>query len=426
MCFIYCFVGKPASLYDKTNCDWAPTINLGHDKLKPSDGATSLSRYERKVDRAANRARLDMANTLLSMQTSLVEDRAHDVVPPAADDDTKECQTDMSGDVVRGMEEEMRRLTLENSSLKLELASAKLTECSLAGNDNKVNFLSGLPTHYILMQLYNFVSPRLNETHRSSLTKFQQLLMTLMKLRLNVSNELLGFLFNVRQSTVSRIFLNTLDVLYVMMQPLIIWPGRDELRKTMPMEFRRYLESKVVVIIDCFEVYIETPSNLEARSLTWSSYKHHNTVKFLIGITPQGTISFLSRAWAGRVSDKYLTEHCGFLDHLLPGDVVMADRGFDVNDSVGLMMATIKMPAFTKGKSQMPAVELERSRKLAHLRIHVERVIGLLRQKYTFLGETVPIDFLFVNDGKGITTIDKIATVCCALTNLNGPIVPFD
>ena len=320
----------------------------------------------------------------------------------------------------------MKRLTLENSSLKVQLASAQLTESSLAGNDNKVNFLTGLPTHHILIQLVNFVSPRQNETHRSSLTKFQQLLMTLIKLRLNVSNELLGFMFNVKQSTVSRTFLNTLDILYIMLQPLIIWPGRDDLKKTMPMEFRRYLESKVVVIIDCFEVYIETPSNLEARSLTWSSYKHHNTVKFLIGITPQGTISFLSRAWAGRVSDKYLTEHCGFLNQLLPGDVVMADRGFDVNDSVGLMMATIKMPAFTKGKTQMPAIELERSRKLAHLRIHVERVIGLLRQKYTFLGETVPIDYLFVNDGKGTATIDKIATVCCALTNLNGPIVPFD
>ena len=45
-----------------------------------------------------------------------------------------------------------------------------------------------------------------------------------------------------------------------------------------------------------------------------------------------------------------------------------------------------------------------------HWRIHVERVIRLLRQKYTFLGETVPIDYPFVNDGKGIATIDKIAT----------------
>ena len=73
-------------------------------------------------------------------------------------------------------------------------------------------------------------------------------------------------------------------------------------------------------------------------------------------------------------------------------------------------MATIKMPVFTNGKTQMPAIKLERSRKLAHLRIHVERVIGLLHQKYTFLRETVPIDYPFVNDGKGIATTDKIAT----------------
>ena len=146
-------------MYDKTNCDWAPTISLGHDKLKPSHGATSLARYERIVSQAAKRSRLDTANTLLSMQTSLVEDQAHDVIPPVTDDVSKECQTDMSGDALHGKEEEMRRLTLE-------LASAKLTECSLAGNDDKVNFLSGLATHDIFMQLYNFVSPHLHKIHR--------------------------------------------------------------------------------------------------------------------------------------------------------------------------------------------------------------------------------------------------------------------
>ena len=54
-----------------------------------------------------------------------------------------------------------------------------------------------------------------------------------------------------------------------------------------------------------------------ARSQTWSNYKHHNTVKFLIGMTPQGYISFISKGWGGRVSDKYLTEHCGMLDYLI-------------------------------------------------------------------------------------------------------------
>ena len=72
---------------------------------------------------------------------------------------------------------------------------------------------------------------------------------------------------------------------------------------------------KTTIIIDCFEVFIERPSNLLARSQTFSNYKHHNTVKVLIGITPQGSICFTSKA-SGRTSDKYLTEKCGLLNYL--------------------------------------------------------------------------------------------------------------
>ena len=51
--------------------------------------------------------------------------------------------------------------------------------------------------------------------------------------------------------------------------------------------------SKVAVVIDCFEVFIEPPSNLKARASTWSNYKHHNTVTVLLGITSQGVVSFI-------------------------------------------------------------------------------------------------------------------------------------
>ena len=46
--------------------------------------------------------------------------------------------------------------------------------------------------------------------------------------------------------------------------------------------------------IDCSEVFIEQPKSLTNQAATWSDYKHHNTVKFLVGITPTGFISFLS------------------------------------------------------------------------------------------------------------------------------------
>ncbi len=61
----------------------------------------------------------------------------------------------------------------------------------------------------------------------------------------------------------------------------------------MPMDFRQYCPSSVV-IIDCFDIFIEKATNLLARAQTYSAYKHHNTVKYLIGITPQGSVSYIS------------------------------------------------------------------------------------------------------------------------------------
>ena len=208
----------------------------------------------------------------------------------------------------------------------------------------------------------------------------------------------------------------------VRLQDLIVWPERESLRKTMPDCFQQSFGKKVAIIIDCFEIFIERPSNLQARTSTWSNY-NIKTAKILIGILPQGVVGFISEAWGGRVSDKYLTEHCGILRKLLPGDIVRADRGFDIAESVGSVQAKL---AFTKGKTQLTALEVEETRRIANVRIHVERVIGAVRQRYSILQSTLPIHYVMKRNGEDIPLIDRMVCVCCALYNICDSVVPFD
>ena len=292
-------------------------------------------------------------------------------------------------------------------------------------DDDKVAFYTGLPTLKLLDALYGHIAPHI--TRRSlTLTNYQELVMVLMKLRLDIPYRDLAYRFGVSISTVSRIFSSWLTTMEIRLSPLIYWPEREELWQTMPQCFQYSFGKKTTVIIDCFEVFIEKPTNLLARAQTFSSYKHHNTIKVLIGITPQGSISFVSKAWGGRTSDKFLTENCGLMNKLLPGDLVMADRGFTIHDIVALKRAELAIPAFTKGKSQLDPVDVESTHGIANVRIHVERVIGLLRNKYTILQRTLSTDYLITSEQPQVPLIDRILRVCSGLVNLCPPIIPFD
>ena len=105
------------------------------------------------------------------------------------------------------------------------------------------------------------------------------------------------------------------------------------------------------------------------------------------------------------------------------GDVKVADRGFTCNDYANMVMAEVKIPPFMRGKRQSEKVEVDWSRELSLVRIHVERVIGSLKQKYTILQNVVPISLLKSSkDTEPI--IDKLVHVCCALINLSPSVIP--
>ena len=94
-------------------------------------------------------------------------------------------------------------------------------------------------------------------------------------------------------------------------------------------------------------------------------------MKCLIGITPYGSISFLSKCWGGRVSGKQLTKASGLLDMVQPGDLILADRGFLVDEEVALRGATLIIPPFMRGR-KLQKYEVDKTRQMSRCRIHME------------------------------------------------------
>lgn len=90
-----------------------------------------------------------------------------------------------------------------------------------------------------------------------------------------------------------------------------------------------------------------------------------------------------------------------------------------------MVMAEVKLPPFTKGKKQLEKVDIDWSREFSTVRIHVERLIGQIKQKYTILQGTVPISLL-TSDNNLNSVIDKVVVVCSALVNLCPSVIPLD
>ena len=111
------------------------------------------------------------------------------------------------------------------------------------------------------------------------------------------------------------------------------------------------------------------------------------------------------------------------LEKLSPGDVILADRGFTIQESAEMYCAGVRIPPFTKGKKQLSRVEIETACQLSHVRIHVERVIGTTRQKFTILHS---INMITSSNDNDVSFVDKIVTVCLALCNCCDSVVPFN
>ena len=121
----------------------------------------------------------------------------------------------------------------------------------------------------------------------------------------DLSYAMLAALFHVvSRYTVSRIFKKMVVTLSKVLSPLIDWPPREEIDDNMPLCFQNYKKTRVV--LDGTEVPVEQPKCLRCRVRWYSQYKSAFTIKYLTGVTPAETISYVSEGYGGGASDKWM------------------------------------------------------------------------------------------------------------------------
>ena len=163
--------------------------------------------------------------------------------------------------------------------------------------------------------------------------------------------------FNLHVSSISRKITTWANFLYLFLGNQPIWPTREQVKKLMPDNFKQ-LYPFTRVIIDCTEIYVQTPSSLLLQSQLYSSYKSNTTFKGLIGIAPHGAVTFVSSLYTGSISDKEITRCSGILDLLEPNDSVMADKGFDFEDLLRSKQVSLNLPPFLKSQTQFSSQDV--------------------------------------------------------------------
>ena len=322
-------------------------------------------------------------------------------------------------------------LEAENSSLRAKAADKKYFRVKDIQHDDKlVRFYTGFVSYALFLAFYEFLGPAVDhlnywgskegtrQRHRTrKLDSQNQLFLTLVKLKLNLKLIDLAFRLGLSKSQASRYITTWICFLYHELKEINWMPSEEQVRGTLPCAFEEKFPT-TYAIIDGSKVFIETPSDLHMQSSTWSQYKHHNTVKFLVACTPNGAICFISPVYVGSISDIELTRASGFLTTLedKPGISIMADKGFTIKDMLKQLNVDLNIPPFMDGRRQLPSQEIQSGRKIASLRIHVERAIGRMKV-YSILKGTIPLSMARLTN--------QVVFVCAFLTNFQPVLIPL-
>lgn len=222
-------------------------------------------------------------------------------------------------------------------------------------------------------------------------------------------------IFGISIGTGSKVFITWIQLMEKELKFLLPFSTREEIEGiSQPKTFKK--NSNLRAVIDCTEFYIEKPSKISSQRSTYSQYKSANTFKLLISMSPLCNFNYVSQLYSGSISDKEIVSKSGFLEHLEHGDVIMADKGFNIQDILALYGSVLMAPPIMR-QNTISAKASTMTRRVATSRVHIERMIGKLKS-FLFLKGTLPLTVK--------PYLSSAVTVCAILVNLQPSIINIE
>ncbi|XP_061170365.1 uncharacterized protein LOC133179685 [Saccostrea echinata] len=344
----------------------------------------------------------------------LETDHSYFVKPVTTDDTFIPIQRKTNS--VEKLEQEIKEL--EEEIKKLKTQTSKMTVGDILNDNEKMLLYTSFPADVfnVIVQVLRRMAP-FNYFAGWEVTCFSledQLLICLIKLRLNFRDLDLAVRFGTSRSTVSNIVNTFISVLHEIFFDGVLKavgiPSQLKCKGSMPKSFEDFTSARIAM--DATEITQDIPSNMNSQSLTYSNYKSRHTVKAVTCVAPNGALVFTSDLYPGSTSDAAIVEHCKVLDQIQPGDLILADKGFNIFDKLPAGVS-LNIPPFLSSKSHFTREEAKLCYKIGRSRIHVERANERIKN-YEILSH-VPSQY------RHMTT--KIFQLCCCLVNLQAPLL---
>lgn len=100
-------------------------------------------------------------------------------------------------------------------------------------------------------------------------------------------------LFKISKNTVCNYFTETIHLLSCVLEEAVYFSDKGVIEEHLPVCFRDFQDTRI--ILDCTEIAVQNSKCLKCRLKMYSHYRGKQSVKFLIGITPSGLISYCSK-----------------------------------------------------------------------------------------------------------------------------------